>query len=249
VREQRLVFGEDAELYDRVRSAYPEALVDRLVALVPAPKRAVDAGCGTGKLTVQLAERGVTGVGVEPHPAMAAVAARNLAPYPGWRVDVADFERWEPREDELPFDLVACATAWHWIDRDAGAAQAARLVRPGGFLAIVSHRIEQPATPLQRELDAAYARWFPGPSGLERAPVEKVPPGAPFAAPLRRDCPDPREYTTGEWLEHLKTSSDHMVLPEERRRPLLEELAAAIERHGGRFHEHLVRELWAYERL
>lgn len=249
MREQRLVFGEDAERYDRVRSSYPEALVDELVALVPAPARAVDAGCGTGKLTVQLAGRGVSGVGVEPHPAMAAVAARNLAPHARWRVDVADFERWEPHADELPFDLVTCATAWHWIDREAGARQAARLLRRGGFLAIVSHRDVHPDTPLRRELDAAYARWFRGPTGLERAPREKVPPDAPFGPPLRRDYPAVRELTTAAWLEHLATSSDHSVLPDERRLPLLEEVAAAIDRHGGIYREHLVRELWAYERL
>ncbi len=82
-REQRLVFGEDAELYDRARPGYPAALVDDVVSLVGLPCHAVDIGCGTGKATRMLAERRVMGVGVEPHAEMAAVARRNLSAFSG----------------------------------------------------------------------------------------------------------------------------------------------------------------------
>ena len=34
VREQRLVFGEDAELYEKARAGYPESLVDDVLAFV-----------------------------------------------------------------------------------------------------------------------------------------------------------------------------------------------------------------------
>ena len=77
MREQRLVFGDEAELYDQVRPSYPGDLIDDIVALVEKPVRAVDAGCGTGKATLMLAERGVGGVGVEPDPGMAAIATRR----------------------------------------------------------------------------------------------------------------------------------------------------------------------------
>jgi hypothetical protein len=39
-RPQRLVFGEDAELYDRVRPSYPDELIDDVVRLVGTPCRA-----------------------------------------------------------------------------------------------------------------------------------------------------------------------------------------------------------------
>ncbi len=90
MREQRLVFGDEAELYDQVRPSYPGDLIDDIVALVEKPVRAVDAGCGTGKATLMLAERGVGGVGVEPDPGMAAIATTKLRPFRRWRVDVAD---------------------------------------------------------------------------------------------------------------------------------------------------------------
>jgi trans-aconitate methyltransferase len=57
VREQRLVFGEDPDLYDLARPSYPAALLDDLVTMVGPSARALDVGCGTGKATVLLAAR------------------------------------------------------------------------------------------------------------------------------------------------------------------------------------------------
>ena len=106
-RRQRLVFGEDAELYDRARPPYPAQLVDDLTALAGPPGAAVDIGCGTAKATSLLAERGWVGVGIEPDPAMAAVGRRNLAAFAGWTIEQAEFEAWPGPAQ--PADLVVCA--------------------------------------------------------------------------------------------------------------------------------------------
>lgn len=248
IREQRLVFGEDAEEFDRVRSSYPDRLIDDVVALVGLPCRAVEAGAGTGKATVQLAERGIEGVAVEPDEAMAAVARRKLTKHPGWRVDVSDFEEWEPAAGET-FDLVTCAQAWHWIDRDRGTSRAERLLRPGGWLAIFGEVPDPPDTPLRREIDAAYDEWAaPGIPALLRAPKERVTPGSAFGPATVREYPGSRDYAAAEWVDLMRTSSDHRILPPERREPLLAAVAAAIERHGGTYRYHYVCELWAAQR-
>jgi SAM-dependent methyltransferase len=247
-REQRLVFGEDAELFDRVRPSYPARLVDDVVGLVGLPCRAVDAGCGTGRAAVLLAERGVEGVGVEPHPAMAEVARRNLRAYPGWRVDVAGFEEWSPHPHDGPFDLVACAQAWHWIDREQGARNAQRLLRPGGWLTIWENRPVFQETPLRRAIDAAYEKAQMPPSAIDQAPTERVPPASAFGSPLEREYPGSQVYTTAGWIELLSTSSDHKMLPADRRERLLKAVAAAIDEHGGRYEHHFVYRLWAVQR-
>jgi SAM-dependent methyltransferase len=246
-REQRLVFGENAEEFERVRPSYPERLVDDVVALVGLPCRAVDADAGTGKATIQLAQRGVEGVAVEPDEVMAALARRNLANYPGWRVDVSDFEDWEPAAGET-FDLVTCAQAWHWIDRDRGTSRAERLLHPGGWLAIFGEAPDPPDISLRREIDVAYAEWAPGIPARLRAPEERVTPGSAFGPATVREYPGSRDYTAPEWVDLLGTSSDHRILPPERREPLLAAIAAAIERHGGTYRHHYVCELWAAQR-
>lgn len=114
-RERRLVFGEDPERYDRARPTYPSAIIDDLVELVGTDARVIDVGTGTAKGTRLLAERGLTGVGVEADPAMAAVGRRHLDRYPGWRIDESDFEAWTPTTDDAPADLLTAAQAWHWV--------------------------------------------------------------------------------------------------------------------------------------
>ena len=246
-REQRLVFGEDAEEFERVRPSYPERLVDDVVALVGLPCQAVDAGAGTGKATVQLAERGVEGVAVEPDEAMAGVARRKLARYPGWLVVVSDFESWSPDGDET-FDLVTCAQAWHWLDRERATKEAESLLRQDGWLAIVDVSSAYRDTPLRREIDAAYAKYAPEPSAQSLAPKERVTPGSAFGPPTVRAYAFSHDYTAAEWVDLLRTASDHRILPPDRREALLAAVAEAIERHGGTYRHHYVCELWAAQR-
>lgn len=244
--KQRLVFGEEAELYDRVRPSYPERLIDDLVAVVGLPCRAVDAGCGTGKAAVVLAERGVVGVGVEPDPEMAAVAARNLRPYPGWRVEVSDFEDWRPKAGES-FDLVTVAQAWHWIDRERGTRHAERLLRTGGWLAIFGHDPEFEDTPLRRAIDAIYERLSPAPSAKSKA-TRGVADGAAFGPPIEREYRVVRDYSAAEWIDLERTSSDKKMLPCDTREQLLTRLEEAIVEHGGIYRHRAVVRLWAAQR-
>src|SRR6266851_9377156 len=91
----RHTFNRAAEIYDRVRPDYPEALFDELVALAGlAPgDHLVEVGCATGKATRPLARRGFRITCVE----LGAAARRNLA---GFQVEVVEgrFEEWRPHE-------------------------------------------------------------------------------------------------------------------------------------------------------
>ena len=75
----------------------------RVAALVPPGARVLDAGCGTGRVAVELARRGYAVVGVDSDPSMLAVA-RQKAPELDWRLaDLAGFRT------SLQFDLVVAA--------------------------------------------------------------------------------------------------------------------------------------------
>ena len=126
-RDRAESFGAIAAQYDRARPRYPAALFDELATV--AGVDTLDVGCGTGKASVLLAARGLRVLGVEVDPAMAAVARAR-----GVEVEVGAFETWDDRG--RTFDLVTSAQAWHWVDPDAGARQAARVLRPDGVVAL-----------------------------------------------------------------------------------------------------------------
>jgi len=247
-REQRLIFGEDPTLYDRIRPTYPEALIDDITALVPPDGRVVDVGCGTGKATVALANRVATGVGVEPDPAMAAICGWHLRPFPGWRVEVSEFESWDPGLGG--HHLVTCAQAWHWLTPGKREAQTRAALVRGGWLAVWWNRTDTALNPLRRELDEVYARLAPDMRhrvyGPDDVPDPDPIPG--FATTEVSDYRWTRRYTTPEWLDLMRSSSEHRMLGEDRQAPLLAQVADVIDRHGGYFDHPYRTTLWLTQR-
>ncbi len=223
-------FGASAADYDRFRPDYPEALIDDLVAL--RPRSVLDVGSGTGKAARQLAARGLSVLGVEIDPRMAAVARGH-----GLAVEVGSFEDWD--DAGRRFDLITCAQAWHWVDPLRGPAKAARLVNPGGSLAVFWNYSRHDAS--IEALDPAYAAHAPE---LMRTSVARgVGAGSvgSYAEPLetagftvqRREYHWQRRYGADEWIALLGTHSDHALLDPDRRTALFAAVRDAIAALGG----------------
>lgn len=129
----RSVFGKDAALYDRARSAYPDELFAAIAARVPAGPRVLEIGPGTG-----LATRGLIGLGpsrlvlVEPDAGMARFLADRFPP-PQAEVVCAPFLE---APVDGPFDLAACAAAFHWLEPEAAFARILTLLADGGICAL-----------------------------------------------------------------------------------------------------------------
>ncbi|HUY61129.1 MAG TPA: methyltransferase domain-containing protein [Candidatus Dormibacteraeota bacterium] len=239
------MFGEVAALYDRVRPAYPVACVDDLLrfAGLPAPgARALDAGAGTGKATAALAARGVPVVALEPSRAMAAVARRRLAAWPGVTVRQAAFEA--ARLPAGGFRLVLAAQAWHWFEPATRWPRAAGLLEPGGALALLWNVPDWRAQPLRPALDAAYRRWAPRldartPGGGGNHAVHDRPHQDParrgWFGPMTRGTYRWHEiYPTAVYLDLLRTQSHHRLLAPADRERLLAAVAAVIDGDGVR---------------
>jgi len=138
-------FGALADAYDRWRPGYPDAAVDWL--LPPGARDVADVGAGTGKLTGSLLARGLRVTAVEPDPAMLAVLAR-VHPAADPRVAGADAL---PLAD-ASVDAVVVGQAWHWFPHERAAAEARRVLRPGGWLGLVWNQ-SAPGDPWQEEVE------------------------------------------------------------------------------------------------
>ena len=251
-REQRFVFGEVAELYDRARPGYPSELVDDVIAFSGSPSRGValrmlEAGAGTGKATVAFAGRGLPVVAVEPNAEMAAIAAHACAPFPDVEVVVATFEDWEPPAGAAgSFDLVVAAQSWHWLDPRLRCTKAAAILRPQGALALFWNLPVWEDTGLRDQLDTVYGAHA---AGLGAAPifprlyatgegsriVEEIESSGAFGPAHQRSYRWVQPYTTGQYLDLTSTHSDHRLLDEARRGALLRDVAQVLERRGGGF--------------
>ncbi|QXE32966.1 methyltransferase domain-containing protein [Streptomyces sp. GMY02] len=106
-------------------------------ALVPVGARVLDAGCGTGRVTIRLAQLGYDCVGVDLDESMLAVARREAPGLPWIRADLAEFD---PTAAGVPadFDLVVAAgNIFPLLATGTEAAVVRRLataLRPGGLL-------------------------------------------------------------------------------------------------------------------
>lgn len=155
----RTSFDSAADLYQRARPEYPEALHDVLIetAALNAGDRLLEIGCATGKATLPLARRGFRITCVELGPALASAARRNLSDFPDVEVVETAFETFDPPKSDR-FDLVFAATAWHWLDPAIRYQRAWELLVPGGHLAFWSatHIFPEGGDPFFAELQEVY---------------------------------------------------------------------------------------------
>jgi ubiquinone/menaquinone biosynthesis C-methylase UbiE len=133
----RTTFNSEAELYNAARPHYPEELFDALVnaAELKNGAKLLEIGPGTGQATESMAKRGYEITGVELGADMADVARRELAQYKNVKIVTGAFEDVEFPDES--FDLVFSATAFHWIKPEFKFAKPHRLLKDGGYLAII----------------------------------------------------------------------------------------------------------------
>jgi ubiquinone/menaquinone biosynthesis C-methylase UbiE len=144
---------------------------------------ALDVGCGDGMLTCRLAARCRDVIGIDRDSRMIHLARERGQDIPNVAFLGADFLTYP--FDKASFDFVACNTALHHMDFEDAIEAMARLLRPGGQLAMVG--LARNAT-LNDWLDGAAAlplSWaFAAAHGVLRAARREVGgPGQPVADP------------------------------------------------------------------
>jgi ubiquinone/menaquinone biosynthesis C-methylase UbiE len=165
LRSLRGVFDGVAEAYDAARPGYPPELVDAAIEAghLDAGSTILEIGSGTGKLTELLVARGLRVHAVEPGANLTASARRRLGATNAVRFAEATFEA-----AVLPdgaYDAVFSATAFHWVEPQVGWAKAARVLAPGGLLALLTHigleDEDERSEAMERELVEILLRYSP----------------------------------------------------------------------------------------
>jgi SAM-dependent methyltransferase len=193
-----------ADVYERARPLYPDEAIDWL--LPEGARTVLDLGAGTGKLTRALAARGLDTIAVEPLAEMRT----NLAwAAPEARILDGTAEAIPLEDDSV--DLITVAQAWHWVDPERATAEAARVLRPGGTLALIWNKRDE------RVDWVARLGQVMGSGDAELIDLEATEIGAPFG-PTETFVTDWARPMNVDLLVEMAASRSYIITATPRRR-------------------------------
>jgi trans-aconitate 2-methyltransferase len=227
----------DAETYDAVSDPQFEWGMEVLERLeLRGDEVAVDAGCGSGRVTAELVERLPGGhvIAVDGSEAMVTKAKERLGDRAGYLVS----DLVELRLDE-PVDLVFSTATFHWIgDHDRLFRQLRAVLKPGGRLVAQCGGFGNVARHTQAiatvATDPRFGRHLGGAEGVWNfASPEETEPRLRDAGFAEARCwLEPKPVQPARPLEFISTVTLGPILdrlPEEKRRPFAE---AVLEQEG-----------------
>jgi SAM-dependent methyltransferase len=196
--------------------------------------RVLDLAAGTGKLTEALLRCGVPAsavLAVEPDAAMRAELCRQL---PQVSAVAGTAERIPAGTGTL--DAVLVGQAFHWFEPDRALAEIARVLRPGGVLALLGSVEDDSVRWVAELIVASQARQAAGNAGRGFA---ELPVHPAFAAPVRRRFRWRWPRTIDSLLQTVGTYSWALISEPHQRDIALAEIRDYLQRHpvsrGGAF--------------
>jgi SAM-dependent methyltransferase len=209
-------FGSAAATYERGRPPYPPEVLDWL--LPPGARRVLDLGAGTGKLTRQLAGRGLDVVAVEPLAGMRAELSRVLPDTP-----VLDGSAEHIPLPDGSVDAVLAAQAWHWVTPERAAPEVARVLRPGGTLGLVWNERDdrEPWVSALNRIVEEQGRKKQADDMRAHNDSDNPAVGPPFGPLELHQVPWVHDTTGPELVDMIASRSYVILLPEDKREALL----------------------------
>ncbi len=147
-------YSSKAEIYARYRWDYAYEAIQAIfnATSISTDSVVADIGSGTGILTRHFVGRVKNVYAIEPNPEMRQWAEKNLSSYPsfcslGTRAEATGLA-------DKCVSLITIGQALHWFDPEPGLREFKRILKPGGWLAVLSNQA------VANELDQALQTLF-----------------------------------------------------------------------------------------
>jgi SAM-dependent methyltransferase len=130
-------YSSKAEKYARYRWDYPSEAIEAIfqIAGLNRNSQIADIGAGTGILTRHFVGRVARVYAIEPNPEMRRLAGLSLTGQAGCLVSAGTAEASGLASAAL--DLITAGQAVHWFEPQTARAEFQRILKPGGWLALV----------------------------------------------------------------------------------------------------------------
>ena len=228
-----------AELYAKFRPSYPQKIMDMISHF--ATKHgihleaglALDIACGSGQGTFPLAHLTKKCIGVDNSRAQINCANEKKASAKRDNIEfvVADAHSLPFEEDH--FDLVTCATAWHWLDPKAACSEVSRVLKKPGCLAVYAYPYFDLSHPVCNEHLQKFFRQLdevsiPRPMVMENHYRDAE---LPFPVLERHDMTVPMNFKISELTGFLQSLSAYKNFCEKyQANTLIDDLAEALKK-------------------
>lgn len=146
-------FTSRVEAYAKYRPGYPAEIVDlfrRECGLMP-DSIVADIGSGTGKLTKLFLANGNVVFGVEPNASMREVAESIFKDQPNFRSSDGSAE--STTLPDVSVDMITAAQAFHWFNAAKTRNEWVRILKPGGWAALIWNERELQTTPFLHDYE------------------------------------------------------------------------------------------------
>lgn len=227
-------FGNRVDDYVRTRPGYPAELVPWLMRHcgLNAGQLVADVGCGTGLFTRELLLHGLQVAGVEPNGPMRAAGDAFLAEFD----EAFGSHEGTAEATGLPSGsvaLVTAAQAFHWFRPEPTRAEFARILAPGGHVALIWN-VRREDTPFLKGYEALllkYAEEYASSGVPAQANFEVIQPFFGSAGFVEHSIPYTQHFDREGLRGRLLSSSYAPAAGTPGHAPMMAALDALFEAH------------------
>lgn len=183
-------FTGKAQAYANACPGYPKEAVEYICSLAPPDAIFADIGAGTGKFSVELAQRRFFVFAVEPNADMREQLTASLSPFPN--IKIVDGTAEATKLPDHSVDVITCAQSLGWFDLNDFRDECCRIGKPGAIVISLYN-----GTPGDN--------YTPGSHRLS----SRLATDIYFKNPAMREFPNPILYTRERWLQKNASISDN----------------------------------------